>query len=76
MQFPLSTGQAAQALSVTEPQLAELVRRGKIQPPPTVFAGRRVWNESHVRQAARHLGRRLTAIDCVAADAAASRGEP
>ncbi len=56
MKLPISTGQAAQLLSTTEPQLAELVRRGKVQPPPLVFAGRRLWYADHLLQAAQELG--------------------
>jgi hypothetical protein len=55
MNYPISTGQAAQLLQITEPQLAELVRRGRIDPPPAVFAGRRLWFAQHLLQAARHL---------------------
>jgi hypothetical protein len=56
MKFPISTGQAARHLSSTEPQLAELVRRGKIRPEPRVVAGRRLWERPHLLQAARLLG--------------------
>jgi len=56
MNYPLSTGQVAELLATTEPQLAELVRRGRIRPAPVVLAGRRLWQESHLLQAARALG--------------------
>ncbi len=56
MEFPASTGQVAKAFEVSEPRLNDLVRRGRIQPAPRVVAGRRLWDESHVRQAARALG--------------------
>lgn len=56
MEFPISTGQAARLLGATEPQLSELVRHGKVSPPPTVFAGRRLWQPALVRQAAEALG--------------------
>ena len=56
MKQPLSTGQAARLLGVTEPQIAETVRRGKVKPEPPVFAGRRLWNSEHILQAAEALG--------------------
>lgn len=56
MQFPLSTGQAAAVIGSTEPKLAEEVRRGRVTPPPVVFAGRRLWGPQHLIQAARNLG--------------------
>ena len=56
MPFPLSTGQAAELLEVTEPQLAETVRRGRVRPPPPVLAGRRLWEPEHLLQAAEALG--------------------
>lgn len=55
MKFPISTGQAAQYLRVTEPKLAETVRRGYVRPAPPIFAGRRLWHPEHLIQAARHL---------------------
>jgi hypothetical protein len=51
-----STGQAAQLLGTTEPRLADMVRKGKIQPAPAVFAGRRLWDSAHILQAAEQLG--------------------
>jgi hypothetical protein len=56
MHYPISTGDAARLLGSNEPQLAELVRRGRIRPEPEIRAGRRLWNHSHVIQAARWLG--------------------
>ena len=56
MKTPITTGQAAQALSSTEPRLGELVRRGRIHPPPVVIAGRRLWSVDQVLQAAEALG--------------------
>jgi|GEM_PF-6323726 len=55
MKYPLSTGQCARFLNVTEPRLADLVRRGKVYPAPPVISGRRVWDEIHVVRAARAL---------------------
>jgi hypothetical protein len=52
----LSTGRAAQFLGTTEPRLADLVRKGKIHPPPEIFAGRRLWEGSQILCAAQHLG--------------------
>lgn len=56
MKYPIPTGEAARLLSVTEPQLAETVRRGKIHPEPEVQAGRRLWHSHHLIQAATVLG--------------------
>ena len=51
-----SSGDAARILNIPEPRLADLVRRGKIDPAPTHFAGRRQWNEDQILQAAEYLG--------------------
>jgi hypothetical protein len=56
MQFPLTTGSAAQVLGTTERRLAETVRRGHVSPPPTILAGRRLWTLDQVLQAAEALG--------------------
>lgn len=56
LNFPLATGQAARLLDLTEPQLAETVRRGKVDPPPPVRAGRRMWTRDNILQAAAALG--------------------
>lgn len=56
MLTPLSTGRAAILLGVTEPVLNNLIRRAKITPPPEVVAGRRLWQTTHVLQAAEVLG--------------------
>ncbi len=56
MQLPKSTGEAAKALGVSEPRLNDLIRRGRINPAPRLFAGRRLWEVTHIRQAARVLG--------------------
>lgn len=56
MRFPCSTGELAQFLGVTEPQLSEAVRRGRIKPAPRVVAGRRLWTREQTRQAACALG--------------------
>ncbi len=55
MKFPLTTGQVGQLLGQTEPQVSDLVRRGKVPPPPIV-AGRRLWSKKHLAEAAKHLG--------------------
>jgi hypothetical protein len=55
MQFPISTGQAARLIKSIEPRMAEVVRRGKVDPPPPVLAGRRQWGPEHVLQAAWYL---------------------
>jgi hypothetical protein len=54
--FPLTTGASAALLGTTEPRLAETVRRGRIDPPPTIVAGRRLWTHDQVVQAAQALG--------------------
>ena len=56
MAEPQSTGGVASLLRVLEPKLNDLIRRGKIDPAPPVVAGRRLWNRTHILQAARHLG--------------------
>ena len=56
MNFPLATGQVARILKTTEPPLSEAVRRGHVDPPPRVVAGRRFWEPLHIRQAAKYLG--------------------
>lgn len=56
MQHFISTGRSAQILGVIEPQLSETVRRGKVDPPPPVIAGRRLWCREHLIQAAEALG--------------------
>jgi hypothetical protein len=56
MEYPTSTGEAARALSATEPQLNDLIRRGKIHPEPPILAGRRLWHRTHLLQAAQALG--------------------
>lgn len=52
----ITTRVVAAWLRRTEPQIADLVRRGKITPPPAIVAGRRFWNAAQVRQAADHFG--------------------
>lgn len=56
MHLPCSTGEAARLLGTTEPRLAETVRRGKVRPEPRIVAGRRLWDEEHILQAAVSLG--------------------
>jgi hypothetical protein len=56
MPFPFSTGQAARLILATEPQLNDLIRRGKIRPDPPIIAGRRLWHRDHLLQAAQALG--------------------
>lgn len=51
MQFPASTGQVARLLHVREPYLNDLLRRGKIDPAPPIYAGRRAWGPEHTLQA-------------------------
>ena len=56
MKFPLSTGEVARILGTTEPKLSEEVRRGRVVPAPRVFAGRRIWEQTHVYQVGVRLG--------------------
>jgi DNA-binding transcriptional MerR regulator len=53
----LTTSRVAEILGVTEPRLSELVRRGRIRPPPIVVSGRRVWTPEQVAEAAAALGK-------------------
>jgi hypothetical protein len=53
---PLSTGQVAATLGITEPRLNDLLRRGKIPGAPPCVAGRRLWSEPHIAAAALALG--------------------
>jgi len=57
MHIPANSGAVALLLQDTEPALNDLIRRGKIAPPPAVVAGRRQWDLHHILQAARLLGR-------------------
>lgn len=50
------TRQVMNLLGVSECRVADLVRRGKIVPPPTVLSARRLWTPDQIRQAARALG--------------------
>lgn len=56
MSYPISTGEAATLLLCTELRLADLVRRGRVQPKPPISAGRRQWYAAHIVQAAKALG--------------------
>jgi len=55
MNRQLTTGEVARTLATTEPRLNDLIRRGKITPAPVVLVGRRAWEETHIRQAAKVL---------------------
>lgn len=57
-QYPISTREAARLLHATESQLAELVRRDRLDPSPVVISGRRLWYAPHVRSAAQELLRK------------------
>lgn len=56
MQFPMFTGEVARFLKTTEPKLADVVRRGRLDPKPRILAGRRLWEREAIVQAAEHLG--------------------
>lgn len=51
-----TTGAAADLIGTTEPRLSDTVRRGRIEPEPTIVAGRRLWTREQVLQAAEVLG--------------------
>jgi hypothetical protein len=51
-----ATGEVARLLNETEPRLNNLIRRGRLSPPPPIHAGRRAWTSSHIIQAAKLLG--------------------
>ncbi|MBL8696381.1 MAG: hypothetical protein JNJ88_19955 [Planctomycetes bacterium] len=50
--FPATSGVVAQFLGISEPQLNHCVRSGRVQPPPRVIAGRRLWTREQVLRAA------------------------
>lgn len=52
----LPTGQVVRILETPESRVHEAVRRGHVDPPPVVIAGRRLWEPAQVRQVAEHLG--------------------
>jgi hypothetical protein len=54
--FPITSGEAARLLQVTEPRLNRLIRDGKLDPPPRRVGDRRQWDRPHVLQAAELLG--------------------
>jgi hypothetical protein len=56
LSFPCFSGPAAEFLGTHDKRLNDLVRAGKIVPPPTVASGRRLWTADQVRQAAALLG--------------------
>ncbi len=62
MRLPLSTGQTAQFLGVTEPRLNDLVRKGRLDPTPDSVAGRRQWWPEHILAAAAAIGVLTTAL--------------
>lgn len=55
MRFPIATGEAAHLLHLREPQLNDLIRRGRIPTPRNVVGGRRQWTASDVESAAEAL---------------------
>ena len=62
MRYPLTTGEVARILKVFEPRIADLVRRGLVHPAPRVVAGRRLWDKTHIQQAAEALGVKLDVV--------------
>lgn len=75
MRFPCSTGEAAKLIGTTEPRLAETVRRGQVNPEPTVMAGRRLWFPEQLRQAAVALDIPTDALDAVLGSANTSQSQ-
>ena len=65
MDFPWSTGRVAQLFAISEPQLADRVRRGKIRPEPPIDAGRRRWWPQHVLAAGQALGKETSELESV-----------
>ena len=47
--WPRTTGQVALQVDLRESQVADIVRRGHVRPPPPVVFGRRRWYAEHVR---------------------------
>ena len=56
MRYPIPTGPAARILHTIEPRLNGLIRRGRLNNPPPVVAGRRLWGLEHLLEAAAALG--------------------
>lgn len=71
--FPCSTGTAASLANTTEPRFADVVRRGKIDPPPPVVAGRRLWYPGQIRQAAESIGLITAELEALLAEAELDR---
>lgn len=63
--IPASTGVAARILGVSEPRLNDLIRRGKVQPPPHVIGGRRLWTRPTLLAAAEALGLPPSVVESV-----------
>jgi len=53
---PLTTGGAALCLERREPQINDLIRRGKLSAPPLAVRGRRLWTRLDIQRAAHDLG--------------------
>ena len=80
MKYPITTGQAARVLGVTEPRLNGLIRKGRLNPEPLVSAGRRQWEQRHLSEAAAALGISADAIQrklaCAVAESTNEGGRP
>ena len=70
IEWPLSTGQAAQFIGVTEVTLSNQIRLGKARPP--MICGRRAWYPEHVLGIAKILGKDTVAVRNVCAESAAT----
>ena len=53
--LPIAAGRGVGGGSLVN-SASELLRRGKIDPPPPLIAGRRLWGQEHILQAAEQLG--------------------
>jgi hypothetical protein len=53
--LPLTSGAVADLIGTTEPRLSDTVRKGSVQPPPRIIAGRRLWSADQILQAATAL---------------------
>jgi hypothetical protein len=82
MIYPISTGQAARILGVTEPFLNRWIRKSRFQQIPEIVTGRRQWRHSHVLRAAEELGllsddveQRINETECAMPPDEGGRGE-
>ena len=72
--WPKATGAVMRTLGVPEWKINHALRSGKIDPPPELFCGKRMWLPHHVESAAKALGK-LTPSLKRSLDRAAARAE-